>query len=414
MRIVYYVVGWPPDRFANGIVTASDRISAALRRAGHEAYILAMNGAPRPGENHVLIINAARSGARLADYAERLRRRVSRFGATLDGPPRKIASAVHRCEALRAADIMEMEESFGWSRIVARRLAQPVVTRLHGPYFLTGGAASGGDFSPLEGERIRREGAAIKSAEFVTAPSRFVLGAVREKYRRALEQAVIIPNPAQTVDAGLRWRRERANPDEILFVGRFDRIKGADILLSAFARLAADYPKLRLTFAGPADNPIRVDGRSLGREAFLREIMPPEAAGRVDFLGLVSRNELSTLRARACLTVVASRIETFANVLLEAMAHASPVVATKVGGMPEMARAGEEALLAEPDAGALAAAIKSLLDHPDRAASIAESGHQRVISEFAPERVADLTLAAYTEVLARRRRSGAARKAGAR
>ena len=412
MRIVYYVVGWPPDRFPNGIVTASECVSAALRRAGHEAHILAMEGAPRAGENHVSIINCA--GAPLADYAGRIGRRFSRFGATLDAPARKIADAVNRSETLGAADIVEMEESFGWSRIVARRLAQPVVTRLHGPYFLTGGAASGGTFSRFDQERIRREGAAIGSAELITAPSRFVLGAVREKYRRALEEAVIIPNPAETVEAGLRWRLEGADPDEILFVGRFDRIKGADILLAAFAELAADYPRLRLTFAGPADAPIGIGARRLDRAAFLKEIMPPEAAARVDFLGLVSRRELSTLRARARLTVVASRIEMFANVLLEAMAHASPVVATKVGGMPEMARAGEDALLAEPDAGALAAAIKSLLDHPDRAARIAESGHKRVISEFAPERVADLTLAAYTEVLARRRRSGAARKAGAR
>ncbi|MCA8896017.1 MAG: glycosyltransferase, partial [Amphiplicatus sp.] len=113
--------------------------------------------------------------------------------------------------------------------------------------------------------------------------------------------------------------------------------------------------------------------------------------------------ELGDLRARAFLTVVSSRIETFANVALEAMAHGSPLVATEVGGIPEVARKDKDALLVPCEAEALAAAIGALLDDPARAAALGASGRSRALSEYAPARVAEMTLAAYRGLLARRR-----------
>lgn len=402
MRIVNYVYGWPPDRHPNGIVTATARLASALRAAGHDARIVASLGSVRAGEDYVTVIEEPRAAGRLDRLAARIANRLSRGGALYHRTPRKIAATINRRPALAGAAIVEIEESFGWSRILAGRIAPPVVTRLHGPYFLTGAAQTGGVFSAADEERIRREGAAIAAAAFVTAPSRFVLDAVREKYGCALAGAAVIANPAPQVEAAKLWRRERADPDRILFVGRFDRIKGADILLEAFAALAADYPRLRLSFAGPADGALKFGDRKLAREALLGELMPPEAAARVEFHGLVGAEALSQLRAGAFLTVVASRIEMFPNVLLEAMAHAAPTVATRVGGIPEIARDGEDALLAAPDAGALAAAMRRLLDHPDEAARLGEQGHKRVMAEYSPDRVAARTIAAYEAFLGAR------------
>lgn len=411
MRTVHYVTGWPPDRFPSGIVTASEAVVSALREAGHDAQIVAMNGEARSGESHVAIIEEGAKARRIANLVVRVKGRLFPFSRILDEPARRIAQRINEMARSGAPDIVEMEESFGWSRLVASSVRAPVVTRLHGPYFLTGAAASGGAFSSFEKERIRREGLAIESAPLVTAPSLFVLDAARAHYGAALENARVIPNPARAPAAEHVWRRDRANPKEILFVGRFDRIKGADILLEAFARLAARDPELRLTFAGPAETPITLGERQLTREKLLAEIAPPDVAARIDFLGVVGRSELARLRARAFVTVVASRFETFPNVVLEAMAFGSPFVATRVGGIPDAARDNVDALLVPCEAEPLAAAIAALLDDPNRAATLGEAGRRRALTDFSTDRIAQMTLDAYAELTAGRSPK-AARKGG--
>jgi hypothetical protein len=53
VRIVYYVVGWPPDRFPNGVVSATASLAPALRRAGHDARIRSYYGAPNGADPEV-------------------------------------------------------------------------------------------------------------------------------------------------------------------------------------------------------------------------------------------------------------------------------------------------------------------------------------------------------------------------
>ena len=73
----------------------------------------------------------------------------------------------------------------------------------------------------------------------------------------------MIPNPIAVKPEAHRWRLETCDPNRILFIGRFDRHKGADFLLRAFAALAPSVPNLRLDFVGNDVGLMLEDGRKL-------------------------------------------------------------------------------------------------------------------------------------------------------
>jgi len=146
---------------------------------------------------------------------------------------------------------------------------------------------------------------------------------------------------------------DRQEADYLLYFGRLDWFqKGLDVLVDAFARIAATFPALTLRIAGR--------GRDTGRIAGAIE-----AAGlgkRVTLLGPVSDAERLRLLAGARLMLMPSRFEGFGMVAAEAMAAGVPLVASSAGSLPEVVDAPSGGLLVPPeDAGALAASASTLL-----------------------------------------------------
>ncbi len=154
------------------------------------------------------------------------------------------------------------------------------------------------------------------------------------------------------------------------------------------------------------DTEVRLAGEPYHAEyvSYLRQL----AAGRnVHFLGPVLGDALIDEYCRAAVGVLPSndvdlygkrypKSEILGLVLLEAMACETPVVCTRLGGMPELVADGETGLLVPPgDAAALGAAVETLLDDPARARRLGEAGRQRVLERFTWRAVADRCLAAY-------------------
>lgn len=143
----------------------------------------------------------------------------------------------------------------------------------------------------------------------------------------------------------------------LLSVGNLIESKGHDLAIRALL----DLPDTCLLLAGGGveENNLRALARSIG------------VTDRVTFLGTVKHDALRDYYGAADLLVLASRSEGWANVLLEAMACGTPVVASDVGGSPEVVAAPEAGLLMpERTTAALVGAVKSLLEHyPDRAAT---------------------------------------------
>ena len=125
--------------------------------------------------------------------------------------------------------------------------------------------------------------------------------------------------------------------DVLLAIGRMDPVKGFDVLLRAVAMLA-HLDRLHLLLIGGSET----DKERVRLQALASEL---GIEGRVSFLGAVSQDELPTYYSAASLVIVPSHYESFGFVAAEALACGTPVIASKVGGLPTIVRDGENGLL---------------------------------------------------------------------
>jgi glycosyltransferase involved in cell wall biosynthesis len=182
---------------------------------------------------------------------------------------------------------------------------------------------------------------------------------------------------------GIRRTDRRQRAATVLFVGRLDLAqKGLEPLVRAMALLPADLgARLRLVGEdwGGRDRVLSL-ARSLGIE------------DRVNALGAISRKDLLGEYASADLLVLPSLFDSFPVVVIEAMAAGLPVVATRVGGVPEIVAEGQTGLIVPPgDPERLADAMRAVLSDPAKGAEWGEEGRRRSArfdwSEIVPEYV---------------------------
>src|ERR1700737_3130960 len=192
MKIALYVPSWPPGSSPNGIVTYAAQIVPALRRLGHEVFVLTPNHTERIADAYTIDLNAIHVPRSIWSWVKsRFFPKDPAFNAFVE----KLQSAILTLTTRHNLDVMEIEESFGWSWRITQAEIIPVVVRLHGPWFLNGNFDD-----PLESKyrkRIDLEGRGISAAALVTAPSVDVLKNVRTYYDLKLDLARVIPNPLE-------------------------------------------------------------------------------------------------------------------------------------------------------------------------------------------------------------------------
>jgi len=189
------------------------------------------------------------------------------------------------------------------------------------------------------------------------------------------ERIRVIPNGLDLAEFRGVARRRPGAPDRdpvILYVGRiYPEQKGLDTLLEAFGAVArGNQSQLRL-----------VGEDWGGLETVMRLAHRAGVENRVHAPGILSRADLLAEYADADLVVLPSHFDSFPFVLLEAMASGLPVVATRVGGIAEVAIDGTTAVLVPPsDPPALADALGRVLADPTLAARLGAAGRQRAES----------------------------------
>ncbi len=176
---------------------------------------------------------------------------------------------------------------------------------------------------------------------------------------------------------------------DIVYVGEFRHIKGADILIDAVARLRANGKQVNLTLAG--------DGEEL--EALKAQVERLGLTEAVRFIGHVkARYGFS----KGKVLVVPSRGDSMPYVVIEAGAAGIPMVATNVGGIPEIFGEHTEALFAPNIVGAMADAIETALDDPAAATERAKALRERIFLHFSQKAMVEGIMAGYRDAFARR------------
>ncbi|WP_322778056.1 glycogen synthase [Frankia sp. Cas4] len=349
-------------------------------------------GADRPGSDGIAV-RAHRPWDQLADAGEALRTVSADLSATA---------------AVADADLVH---SHTWYANLAGHLA----SLLYGiPHVMTSHSLE--PQRPWKAEQLGGgyalsswcERVSIESAAAVIAVSEGMRADVLSAYpavdpakvhviRNGIDTDEYAPDPATDVLA-----RHGVDPGQpsVVFVGRITRQKGVPVLLRAAAELD---PRAQLVLcAGAPDTP-----QLLAEVTDLVDGLRDVRKGVVWISGMLAKPEVIQLLSHATVFVCPSVYEPLGIVNLEAMACSTAVVASRVGGIPEVVDDGVTGLLVPPDdPAALAAAVNELLTDPARAAAMGQAGRDRAVAEFGWPAVAEKTARLYEALVSDHAQAG--------
>jgi alpha-maltose-1-phosphate synthase len=247
------------------------------------------------------------------------------------------------------------------------------------------------------------ERTAIRSAEAVIAVSNGMKSDILVTYPEVpadrvhviyngIDASLYRPDPGREVLD--RYGIDPARPS-VVFVGRVTRQKGLPVLLRAAQRLD---PAAQLVLcAGQADT-AELQAEVTG----LVERLRATRDGVILIPGMLAKAEVIQILSHATVFVCPSEYEPLGIVNLEAMACGSAVVASAVGGIPEVVANGVTGLLVPPgDEASLAAAVNALIRDPGRAAALGARGRERAVTEFSWDSIAAQTADLYEQLVVR-------------
>ncbi len=224
---------------------------------------------------------------------------------------------------------------------------------------------------------VQRRLGNYEKVDRVIAPSHFMAESVKSRF--PVEKLRVIPNG---IDIG---KVSAYNRNEVyaLYIGRLSREKGIKTLLEAYRRYEIHVP-LKVCGTGP-----------------LLEELSSKSLPKVEFLGYKSGVEVQTLIAKSSFIVVPSEwYENCPMSVLEAMAYAKPVIASRIGGIPELVADKSTGLLHEPgNIDELATCINQLAEDSSMRESFGFAARQRVENDFSLQKHNTALMAVYRELV---------------
>jgi glycosyltransferase involved in cell wall biosynthesis len=323
---------WPPD--PGGPASHAPALADFLAERGHD----------------VQVVTTA--------TAEPTQRRYPVHWAQRRSPLRHAQAARLVREVARGADVVYATSMIRRAAIGSRLARRPLVVKLVSDEVFERAARGGRYVGTLDefqriggGARVRflraSRNAALKTASHVFCPSAY-LRDVALRWGLDAARVSVLPNPAPEIPPMPPREQLRdelgLERDVLVFAGRLGPQKALDVGLQALATTA--------------DVTLVVAGEGPERDALERRVGELDLDGRVRFLGSVPRERVLRLFRAADASLLPSVWENFPHTVVESLAVGCPVIATAVGGVPEVVRDGENGLLVAPgDPAALAKAI---------------------------------------------------------
>ena len=345
MQVVLLTGIWPPD--VGGPATHGPDFARFLLERGHGARVVTM-GDGQPAVRPC---------------------RVEVVPRRLPFPVRYAGVAALGARAARAGDVVYATATYAAAAAAATAARRPLVVKLVSDpayerarrYGLFAGTLEEFQHArgAVPGALARARTAVLRVARSVVVPSAYLAELARGW---GLEPVLVVPNPAPPAAA---VEPGSLAPGTVVFVGRLTRQKALEVALRAVAAV----PAARLLLVG--------DGPE--REALERLAAELDLDGRVSFLGRRPRDEALRLVAGAEAVLLSSDWENLPHAAVEALSVGTPVVATAVGGVPEVVRDGVNGLLVPPGSpAALAAALRRLLAEEGLRARLAAAARPSV------------------------------------
>lgn len=403
MRRILAAVVVPPHLSVSGGARAAEQLSAALAPYCDMTVASMMNGAgvgtpsAGPGQIHRIAVGTWRPP--IVPWS-RLPNRYSTLFYRSDLPALVSCGGYDLVHLHNPMPALELERTAQ----ACRASGIPYVISTHGFNEVANGARIYG-FDPVRSLVWRRLAAAPVARAVRRAAAIFALSPADFDIVRSMgytgEILVVgngVPVPAPSDEATDRLLLDRLgipatrDPRQIscMFLANHTPNKGLPDLLAAFSMLECPY---LLVVGGEKRDSVDYD----------RHIHACRPGQQIIITGRLTDKEVAALFRRSDLFVFPTLADTFPLVVLEAMSHGVPVLASRVGGIPHQVDDRCGALVPPGDAEALAAAVAALAREPSRLAEMGRNAHARVVAEFSWERAAEQALAGYERVLGARR-----------
>jgi glycosyltransferase involved in cell wall biosynthesis len=259
----------------------------------------------------------------------------------------------------------------------------------------------------------------LRQIDLVVSCSGFITKSIVSRFPQIASRCRTVPMgvSADFFSIGSKNRRaDNSSSLHLLCVGRISPEKGIHILLDAFELIIRKFPNIALTIVGPEWVAPREDITDLSLEediiaglapfysnsylVQLKRKLSPDAAKRVTFAGLVAHRDVPAFYKEADIYIGPSLYESFGVSIIEAMTAGVPVVATRVGAVPEVISEGESGLVVDSNnPRAIADAVVKLLTNSQLRNSMSFAAREMIWKRFSWETICSALVETYLEVL---------------
>jgi starch synthase len=407
MRILVLSMEYGPE-ISGGVGTHTRDLSRGLAQAGNEvvtiAFTLGKERVEQEGSStiHLLSLETPKQRTKNSSIVAS----VLDSNDVLLGRADQIFLTGFRPDIIQCANWLTLTCALE----LRNRFGTPIVSTIH---FLSDPVESWWG-QPLDERILRQERLAIQEADHLIAVSHSIHSLLRATHNVDVEKVSVVHNgidvssfPKRTIDASERAALRRALGGEartiLLYAGRINPQKGMDALFSSVNRLLDCGADIQLILAGQAD--------SQRYAVHIRESIEssPLLKQRTRLLGKIAREELGILYQAADIAIVPSIYEPFGYSAVEAMAAATPVIASNAGGLAEIVQNNQTGLLIpvhqgsdglrHVDVSELCESCSRLIVDPELAKTFGIAGLKRVREAFTLDAMVVTTQNVYKHLL---------------